>query len=57
MRCKTLTIVDDGKISKVNVNIYPNENMESKYECKYVADDTILLSYNDFMNKDMIILG
>jgi len=50
MKFKTLTMVDDGKTSKVNINRYPNENKESKYECNHVADDTILLSYNDFEN-------
>lgn len=53
MKCKTLTVVEDGKLTKFNINIYPSGDVESKYECKRIDGDTILLRYNDFMDYEL----
>lgn len=53
MKYKTITVMDDGKISKFNINEYPYEDIESKYECECIAHNTILLRYNDFMDYDL----
>lgn len=52
-KCNTITVVDNGRKNIININMYPNKDIESKYECKCIADDIILLSYNDFMNYEL----
>jgi len=52
-KCKTVTILDGGKMRKVDINTYPDKNAESKYEFNHVDENTIMLSYNDFMNYDL----
>lgn len=53
IKCKTLTVLDDGKTRKININICPDKNTESKYEYKCIDEKTVLLSYNDFMNYEL----
>jgi C-terminal processing protease CtpA/Prc len=50
IKCETITVTKDGKINKFYINRYPDKNKESRYECKWVNDNTILLTYNDFMD-------
>lgn len=50
IKCKSLTVIDENKTNKFYINRYPDKKKESKYECKKVNDNTILLTYNDFID-------
>ena len=53
IKCKTLTVLDGDKISKIDINIYADESAKSYYEYKAVDENTVLLSYNDFANYEL----
>lgn len=47
---KSLIILEDGKEKKFNITMYPGEDIKSDYKCNKLDENTILVSYNDFID-------
>lgn len=47
---KMITILENGKERQFNITMYPGENIKSDYKCNKLDENTILVSYNDFID-------